>query len=71
MYMYMYVVTGYNNTERRLVGWCTWYLNDDQEEEVYIGHPQELLKEVQGYEGENVVLGSHHHIVLRRSNTAK
>ena len=41
--------------------WCHkcangWYLEYHQDEEVYVGHPQELLKEVQRYEGENVVL---------------
>lgn len=41
------------------------YLKDKEEEEVGIGEPPELLKEVQWQEGENVVLGCLDGIVLK------
>ena len=44
------------------------YLYDEQEEEVAVGHSQELLKEVEGEERNDIVLRSRHHIVL---NTKK
>lgn len=44
------------------------YLYDEQEEEVAVGHSQELLKEVEGEECNDIVLRRRHHIVL---NTKK
>lgn len=40
------------------------YLKDHEEEEVGISEPPELLKEVKGQEGENVVFGGLDGIVL-------
>lgn len=45
------------------------YLKDHEEEEVGIGEPPELLKEVTWQEGENVVFGGLDGIVLKQKVT--
>ena len=41
------------------------HLYDEQDEEVSVGHPQELLEEVEGEERNDVVLWRRHHVVLQ------
>lgn len=58
--------TGLQSTTKR-----NTYLEDHQKQEVGIGEPLELLKEVKGEEGEDVVFGGLDGIVLQEKLMGK